>query len=110
MMRGRWLFLARAVWVALTALALSAFGATGGEHQQAEAQAKGRPLPEYSQASLPAGQYHTTEFEPSLSFRLTGGDWVFEGPSGTLGDPEHSDYLFIGKDLIAQMVGSTSGS
>jgi hypothetical protein len=94
-------FLRLGLWVALTALALSACGAAGGEHQQAEAQAKGRPLPEYSQASLPAGQYRTTEFEPSLSFRLTGGNWVFEGPSGTLGDPEHPDYLFIGKDLMA---------
>ena len=49
----------------------------------------------YGQASLPAGQYHTTEFEPSLSFRIPGDDWRFEGPSGTLGDPEHPDYLFF---------------
>jgi len=82
------------VLVALIALTLSACGgdvAGGGEHQQA----KGRPLPKYGQASLPAGRYHTTEFEPSLSFRITGGDWRFEGPSGTLGDPEHPDYLFF---------------
>ena len=64
-----------------------------GEHQQAE----GRPLPRYEQASLPAGRYHTTEFEPSLSFRINGDDWRFEGPSGTLGDPEHPDYLFFQK-------------
>jgi hypothetical protein len=82
------------VLVALIALILSACGGGadgGGEHQQA----KGRPLPKYEQASLPAGQYHTTEFEPSLSFRITGDDWRFEGPSGTLGDPEHPDYLFF---------------
>jgi hypothetical protein len=84
------------VLVVLIALVPSACGggATGGsEHQQA----KGRPLPKYGQASLPAGQYHTTEFEPSLSFRITGDDWRFEGPSATLGDPEHPDYLFFQK-------------
>ena len=80
------------LWVALIALALSACGAPGGgEHQQA----KGRPLPKYEKASLPAGRYHTTEFKPSLSFRITGGRWRFEGPSGVLGDPEHPDYLFF---------------
>src|SRR5215218_6828583 len=89
------------VLVILIALALSACGggaAGGGEDQQA----RGRPLPKYGQASLPEGRYHTTEFEPSLSFRLTGDDWRFEGPSGTLGDPEHPDYLFfqrVGVDL-----------
>jgi hypothetical protein len=60
--------------------------------------AEGRPLPKYGQASLPEGRYHTTEFEPSLSFRITGGEWVFEGPSGTLGDPERPDYLFFEKE------------
>jgi hypothetical protein len=82
------------ILVILIALTLSACGggaARGGEDQQA----RGRPLPKYEQASLPAGRYHTTEFEPSLSFRITGGDWRFEGPSGTLGDPEHPDYLFF---------------
>lgn len=80
--------------IALTALTLNACGgdlAGGSEHQQSE----GRPLPKYGQASLPAGQYHTTEFDPSLSFRISGDDWRFEGPSGTLGDPEHPDYLFF---------------
>src|SRR5215203_2915219 len=57
------------LWVALSALALSACGAAGGEHQQA----KGHPLPKYEKASLPAGEYHTMEFKPSLSFRITGG-------------------------------------
>lgn len=83
------------VLVALITLVLSACdgGAAGGsEHQQA----KGRPLPKYAQASLPAGRYHTTEFEPSFSFRITGDDWRFEGPSA-LGDPEHPAYLFIEK-------------
>src|ERR687886_693774 len=84
------------VLVVLIASVLSAWGggaAVGSEHQQAE----GRPLPMYDQASLPAGRYHTTEFEPSLSFRIPGDDWRFEGPSGDLGDPEHLDYLFIQK-------------
>jgi hypothetical protein len=90
------------VLVVLIALALSACGggaAGGGEHEQA----KGRPLPKFEQASLPAGRYHTTEFEPSFSFRITGGKWVFEGPSGALGDPERSDYLFLAKDPGAQI-------
>ena len=77
------------------ALTVSACGGGGAEHQQA--QARGRPLPKYERAVLPAGQYHTTEFEPSLSFRITGDDWRFEGPSGALGDPEHPDYLFFQK-------------
>jgi hypothetical protein len=83
------------VLVVLIALVLSACGggAARGEHQQAE----GRPLPKYGQASLPAGRYHTTEFEPSLTFRISGDDWRFEGPSGTLGDHERSDYLFFEK-------------
>jgi hypothetical protein len=84
------------VLVVLIALVPSACGggaAGGSEHQQGE----GRPLPKYDQASLPAGRYHTTEFEPSLSFRITGDGWKFEGPTGTLGDPEHSDYLFFEK-------------
>jgi hypothetical protein len=80
-----------AVLIALTLSACGGGTAGGGEHQQAE----GRPLPKYEKASLPAGQYYTTEFKPSLSFRITGDDWRFEGPSGTLGDPEHPDYLFF---------------
>ena len=82
--------------VVLIALILSACGggaAGGGAHQQA----KGRPLPKFGQASLPASRYHTTEFKPSLSFRITGDDWRFEGPTGTLGDPEKPDYLFFEK-------------
>ena len=78
----------------LIALTLNACGgdlAGGSEHQQTE----GRPLPKYGQASLPAGRYYSTEFEPSLSFRISGDDWRFEGPSGTLGDPEHPNYLFF---------------
>ncbi len=73
------------------ALTVSACGSGGAEHQQAS----GHPLPKYERAVLPAGEYHTTEFEPSLSFRITGDDWRFEGPSGVLGDPEHPDYLFF---------------
>src|ERR671921_2887111 len=84
------------VLVVLVALVPSACGggaAGESEHQQGE----GRPLPKFEQASLPAGRYHTTEFEPSLSFRITGDDWSFGGPSGALGDPERSDYLFLAK-------------
>jgi hypothetical protein len=84
------------VLVVLIALVPNACGggaAGGSEHQQAE----GRPLPKYDQASLPAGRYHTTEFEPSFSFRIPGNGWKFEGPSGALGDPEHPDYLFFEK-------------
>ena len=75
------------------ALTMSACGDGGTDHQQA----KGRPLPKYHQAVLPAGKYHATEFKPPLSFRLTGEGWRFEGPSGTLNDPEHPDYLFFQK-------------
>ena len=89
------------VLAALIALILSACGggATGGGENQ---QARGLPLPKYQQASLPAGRYHTTEFEPSLSFRISGDDWRFEGPSGVLGDPEHPDYLFFQRVPEAQ--------
>ena len=80
--------------------------AGGSEHQQTE----GRPLPKYSQASLPAGRYYTTEFEPSLSFRISGDNWRFEGPSGTLGDPEHPDYLFFQKVPEQRSPSSTFGS
>ena len=73
------------------ALTVSACGSGGAEHQQPS----GHPLPKYERAVLPAGEYHTTEFDPSLSFRITGDDWRFEGPSGVLGDPEHPDYLFF---------------
>ncbi len=84
------------VLVVLIALVPSACGrgaAGGSEHQQGN----GHPLPKYDQATLPAGRYHTTEFEPSLSFRIPGDGWMFEGPSGALGDPEHPDYLFMQK-------------
>ena len=94
--------LAFGVLVILIALTLSACGggaSRGGEDQQA----RGRPLPKYGQASLPEGRYHTTEFEPSLSFRITGDDWRFEGPSGTLGDPEHPDYLFFQRVPAAEI-------
>src|SRR5829696_1958567 len=87
----------------ILALTVSACGGGGAEHQQAQAQAKGRPLPKYERAVLLAGRYYTTEFEPSLSFRITGDDWRFEGPSGTLGDPEHTDYLFFQRGSAAEI-------
>src|SRR5215213_345455 len=87
----------------ILALTVSACGIGGAEHQQAQAQAKGRPLPKYERAVLPAGRYYTTEFEPSLSFRITGDDWRFEGPSGALGDPEHPDYLFFQRVPAAEI-------
>jgi hypothetical protein len=80
--------------MAVMALALGACGGSAGGEGE-DQQAEGRPLPKFEQASLPAGRYHTTEFEPSFSFRISGDDWRFEGPSGTLGDPEHPDYLFF---------------
>ena len=86
-------FMVSAILIALASSACGGGAAGGGEHEQAE----GRPLPKYEQASLPASRYRTTEFEPSLSFRITGDDWRFEGTSGTLGDPEHPDYLFFEK-------------
>src|SRR5215210_4365106 len=85
--------------MALTLVACGGGATGGGEVQQAE----GRPLPKYEQASLPAGRYHTTEFKPSLSFRITGDDWRFEGPSGTLGDPEHPDYLFFQRVSLVEI-------
>ena len=81
------------------ALTMSACGDGGTDHQQAQ----GRPLPKYHQAVLPAGKYHTTEFEPSLTLRIPGDDWRFEGPSGTLNDPEHPDYLFLGKVEVGEI-------
>ncbi len=53
--------------VTLAVLALSACGgeAAGG----GQGQAKARPLPQDPQALRP-GEYHTEEFEPSLSFRV----------------------------------------
>src|SRR5918994_5557621 len=93
----------RLVLLVSLALTVGACGGGGAEHQQAQAQAKGRPLPKYERAVLPAGRYYTTEFEPSLSFRITGDDWRFEGPSGTLGDPEHTDYLFFQRGPEAEI-------
>ena len=87
------------ILIALTLCACGGGAAGGGEGQEAE----GRPLPRYEQASLPAGRYHTAEFEPSLSIHITGDEWVFEGPSGALGDPERPDYLFLAKDPSGQI-------
>jgi hypothetical protein len=50
-------------------LALTACGGGGSEQEQAKA----RPLPEAPKA-LPPGEYHSTEFKPSFSFRV-GKDW-----------------------------------
>ena len=53
--------------VILAVLALSACG--GGAAGGGQGQAKARPLPQDPQALRP-GEYHTEEFEPSLSFRV----------------------------------------
>ena len=52
-------------------LALTACGGGGSEQEQAKAQeqAEARPLPEDPKALSP-GEYHSTEFEPSFSFRV----------------------------------------
>jgi hypothetical protein len=65
------------VFTVVLALTLSACGggvAGRDEHQQGE----GRPLPKFNQAIVPAGRYHTTEFEPSLSLRISGDDLFIE--------------------------------
>ena len=70
-------------------LALTACGG-GSEQEQANAQeeAKARPLPEDPKALRP-GEYHSTEFKPSLSFR------VGEGWRTSLYFPQISDRLAI---------------
>ena len=70
-------------------LALTACGG-GSEQEQAKAQeeAKARPLPEDPKALRP-GEYHSTEFKPSLSFR------VGEGWRTSLYFPQISDRLAI---------------
>jgi len=53
-------------------LALTACGGGGGSEQEqakAQEQAEARPLPEDPKALRP-GEYHSTEFEPSFSFRV----------------------------------------
>jgi hypothetical protein len=56
--------------VAILALTACGGGGGGGEPQaKAEGQAKARPLPQDPQALRP-GEYHSTEFEPSFSFRV----------------------------------------
>ncbi len=57
--------------VTIISLALSACGGGGQE------EAKARPLPEGPKA-LRSGEYHTEEFEPSLSFRVGQGWEVSE--------------------------------
>jgi hypothetical protein len=61
------------VWVLMVAiLALTACGGGGGSEQEqakAQEQAEARPLPEDPKALSP-GEYHSTEFEPSFSFRV----------------------------------------
>ena len=63
----------------LLVLALSACGGGGGEEQaKAKEQAKARPLPMFEEDLRP-GEYHSVEFEPSLSFSV-GKDWQTTGP------------------------------
>ena len=51
--------------VTLLAATLSACGGAGGQEQ-----AKGRPLPQDTQAALSPGEYHSVEFKPPLSFKV----------------------------------------
>ena len=73
MRRSALMRLALGVGVLMVAiLALTACGGGGGsEQEQAKAQeeAKARPLPEDPKALRP-GEYHSTEFKPSFSFRV----------------------------------------
>jgi hypothetical protein len=69
--------LAMGVLVALLALVLSACGGGGSAQdlpKAQEEQAKSRPLPEQPQELRP-GEYHSVDFEPSLSFRV-GKGWL----------------------------------
>jgi hypothetical protein len=72
MRRSALMRLALGVGVLMVAiLALTACGGGGSEQEQANAQeeAKARPLPEDPKALRP-GEYHSTEFKPSFSFRV----------------------------------------
>ena len=102
-----------ALLVTLICLALSACGGGGGQEQAN----KPRPLPEGPKA-LRAGEYHTEEFKPSLSFRVgkgwevselqqkpyfdilheyQGGDYFvaisFNNPPPKVSDPRHPNKL-----------------
>lgn len=94
MRRSALMRLALSVGVLMVAiLALTACGGGGGgseQEQQAKAQeeAKARPLPEDPKALRP-GEYHSTEFEPSFSFR------VGEGWRTSSYFPQISDRLAI---------------
>ena len=72
MRRSTSMRLALGVGVLMVAiLALTACGGGGSEQEQAKAQEedKARPLPEDPKALRP-GEYHSTEFKPSFSFRV----------------------------------------
>ena len=72
MRRSALMRLALSVGVSMVAiLALTACGGGSEQEQQAKAQgeAEARPLPEDPKALRP-GEYHSTEFEPSFSFRV----------------------------------------
>ena len=91
MRRSALMRLALGVGVLMVAiLALTACGGGGSEQEQANAQeeAKARPLPEDPKALRP-GEYHSTEFKPSLSFR------VGKGWRTSLYFPQISDRLAI---------------
>jgi hypothetical protein len=81
MRRSALMRLALGVGVLMAAiLALTACGGGGGGEAQTEAeeQAKARPLPQDPQALRP-GEYHSVDFEPSLSFRV-GKGWLNTEP------------------------------
>src|SRR5215213_1380477 len=73
----------------LLVLALSACGGAGGQEEQAKA----RPLPLYENGLTP-GEYHTVEFKPPLSFKVSKpwsntaeqrSDWIKLGYEGDTG-------------------------
>jgi hypothetical protein len=65
-------------------MALASCGGGGGSEQE---EAKARPLPQDPQALRP-GEYHSTEFKPSFSFRV-GKGWLIT-------EPQLPDFIEVG--------------
>jgi hypothetical protein len=69
----------------LAVMALASCGGGGGSEQE---EAKTRPLPQDPQALRP-GEYHSTEFKPSFSFRV-GKGWLIT-------EPQLPDFIEVGQ-------------